>query len=111
MCIHRFIESKQDPKKGEISGSRTHTPDGIPIPNGSRSNWDFLLGRSPAVGQTDFPVNIIGARRKARRQVEPEVNLISVMAHPQIIWVSIVINSKDGLLMIREMHITNINLT
>ena len=54
-----------DLREGVLSGSRTHTPDGIPTPNGLRSNWDFLPGRSPTVGWTNFPVNRFGARRRA----------------------------------------------
>ena len=48
-----------------LSGSRTHTPDEIPTPKGLRSSWDFLPGRSPTVGWTNFPVNRFGARRRA----------------------------------------------
>ena len=64
VCL-QFQSGCSRPKRSHLSGSRTHTPDGIPTPNGSKSNWDFLPGRSPTVGRTYFLVNRIGARRRA----------------------------------------------
>ena len=69
-------------------GSWVHMPDGAPIPNGVRYNWDLSSGRSPCCQQYNFSCQQIGARRRARWQAEPlehAVSLISVMAHPQII--------------------------
>ena len=94
MCIQWFIEFKRDPKEGEISSSRTHTPDGIPIPNSSRSNWDILPGRSLAIGRTGFPVNkFIGCDVGLTGSCPPSSHFLHVVGTdpyggPRQVWMS-----------------------